>query len=157
MSSAPAIARSACSLALLFLVSTWSGEARAQLAVGNWARTDSTGMGMTLTVTACCNGGLRLAYHIPGVGNQPGTTMTVDSPMDGTDVPVLVNGKPSGETMAIKRVDALHMSGVVKMNGQLYGTSTSTMSADGKSVRTESIAHLPDGKTQKVIETWVRK
>src|SRR6185295_7627561 len=70
MSSAPAIARSACSLALLFLVSTWSGEARAQLAVGNWARTDSTGMGMTLTVTACCNGGLRLAYHIPGVGDQ---------------------------------------------------------------------------------------
>ena len=157
MSSAPAIARSACSLALLFLVLTWAGEARAQLAVGNWERTDAAGLGMTLTVSACCNGGLRLVYHIPAMGNQPAATMTVESPMDGTDVPTLVNGKPSGMTMAIKRVDALHMSGVVKMNGQLYGTSTSTMSADGKSVRTESIAHMPNGKTQKLIETWVRK
>ena len=147
----------AASLLALLLVLGWTGAARAQLAVGNWARTDSAGMGMTLTVEACCNGGLRLTYHVPAMGDQPAATLTVDSPMDGTEVPVLLNGKPSGETMAIKRVDAFHMSGVVKMNGQLFVTSSTTLAADGKSATTESITQMPGGKTQKVIETWVKK
>jgi hypothetical protein len=112
---------------------------------------------MTLTVEACCNGGLRLTYHIPAMGDQPAATLTVDSPMDGTEVPVLLNDKPSGETMALKRVDASHMSGVVKMNGQLFVTSSSTLAADGKSATTESITQMPGGKTQKVIETWVKE
>jgi hypothetical protein len=72
-------------------------------------------------------------------------------------VPVLLNGRPSGETMALKRIDASHMSGVVKMNGQLFVTSSSTLAADGKSATTESITQMPGGKTQKVIETWVKK
>lgn len=145
------------SLLALLLAFGWAGAARAQLAVGNWARTDSAGMGMTLTVEGCCNGGLRLTYHIPAMGDQPAATLTVDSPMDGTEVPVLLNGKRSGETMAIKRVDAFHMSGVVKMNGQLFVTSSSTLAADGKSATTESITQMPGGETQKVIETWVKK
>ena len=151
-----AITKAAARLALL-LVLSWAGAASAQLAVGNWARTDSAGLGMTLTVEACCNGGLRLTYHFPAMGDQPPATMTVDSPMDGTEVPVLLDGKPTGETMAIKRVDALHMTGVVKMNGQLYVTSSSALTADGKSATTESISQMPGGKTQKVIETWVKK
>ena len=148
--------RAACPLALLLALG-WASAARAQIAVGNWARTDSAGMGMTLTVEACCNGGLRLTYHIPAMGDQPAATLTVDSPMDGTEMPVLLNGKPSGETMAIKRVDAFHVSGVVKLNGQLFVTSSSTLAADGKSATTESITQVPGGKTQKVIETWVKK
>ena len=152
----PATARAIHPLAFL-LVLIWGGEANAQLAVGNWARTDPGGMGITLTVEACCNGGFRLTYHIPAMGDQPPATLTVDSPLDGTEVPVLLNGKPSGETMAIKRVDALHVNGVVKMNGQLLGTSSSTLSADGKSATTESIAEMSGGKKQKVIETWVKK
>jgi hypothetical protein len=135
----------------------WAGSANAQLAVGNWTRTDSAGLGITLTVETCCNGGLRLTYHIPAMGDQPAATLTVDSPMDGTEVPVLLNGRPSGETMALKRIDASHMSGVVKMNGQLFVTSSSTLAADGKSATTESITQMPGGKTQKVIETWVKK
>jgi hypothetical protein len=143
-------------LALLLAVG-WAGSANAQLAVGNWTRTDSAGLGITLTVETCCNGGLRLTYHIPAMGDQPAATLTVDSPMDGTEVPVLLNGRPSGETMALKRIDASHMSGVVKMNGQLFVTSSSTLAADGKSATTESITQMPGGKTQKVIETWVKK
>jgi hypothetical protein len=85
--------------------------------------------GITMTVEMCCNGGRRLVYYIPAVGNQPPVTMTVDSPMDGTEVPALIDGKPSGETMAIKRIDDRHVTGVVKMNGKPFGTSTSTISA----------------------------
>ncbi len=78
------------------------------------------------------------------MGNQPATTMTVNSPMDGTEAPALVGGKPSGETMAIKRVDAHRYSAVVKMNGKPFGTSNGTVSADGKTMTVESI--LPGGR-----------
>src|SRR5258706_2214274 len=81
-----------------------ANQARAQIGVGIWARTDAHGNGMTMTVEVCCNGGRRLIYRIPSPG-QPVTMMTVDSPMNGTEVPALVNGQPSGSTMAITRVD----------------------------------------------------
>ena len=81
---------------------------------------------MTMTVEACCRGGRKLTYRI----NMKGTNsiMTVESPFDGTAVPVLVDGKPSAETMAIKRVDDHHTTTVVKVSGQPYGTSKSTLS-----------------------------
>ena len=156
MTSHSAIARAIFPLAVL-LVLSWAGPANAQLAIGNWARTDPGGKGMTLTVEACCQGGLRLIYHLPAMGDQPPTDMTVDSPMNGTEVPVVMNGKPTGQTMAIKRVDAYHITGVVKYNGELTVTSSSTIAPDGKSARTESISHLSGEKTFTVIETWVRK
>jgi hypothetical protein len=60
--------------------------------------------------------------------------------MDGTEVPALLaGGKPSGETMAIKRLDDRHYEGVVKMDGKPVGTAKSTLSADGTSVQATSI------------------
>ena len=134
----------------------WASQANAQLGVGTWVRTDARGNGLTMTVETCCGGGPRLVYHVP-VPGQPPVTMTVDSPFDGTDVPALVGGKPSGETMAIKRLDDHHYSGVVKMNGQPFGTSNATLSADGKTITVESVQMFPGGKTEKTVETWVRK
>jgi hypothetical protein len=86
------------------------------------------------------------------MATQPATTLTVNSPMDGTEVPALVGGKPSGETMAIKRVDDHHYSAVVKMSGQQFGTSNGTLSAVGRTLTVESVS-----QAGKIIETWVRK
>ena len=87
----------------------WAGQVRAQLGVGTaWLRTDAQGKGIILTVEACCNGGLRFIWQIPSMGGQPASTLTVDSPMNGTEVPALIGGKPTGETMAIKRTDDRH-------------------------------------------------
>jgi hypothetical protein len=136
----------------------WASQAHAQFSVGStWVRTDSQGKGITMTLEACCNGGLRLVYQVPPVAGQPASTLTADSPMDGTEVPVLVGGKLSGETMAIKRVDAHHYSAVLKMGGKPFGTSNGTVSADGKTMTVEFIAQVPGGKAEKIIETWVRK
>jgi hypothetical protein len=130
-----------------------AGQLHAQLGVGTtWLRTDAQGKGIVLTVGACCNGGLRLTWQIPPVGGQPASTMTVDSPMNGTDVPALVGGKPTGETMAIKRVDDHHYNAIVKMNGQPFGTSNSTVSADNKTMTVDSVFG-----PQKTIEIWVRQ
>lgn len=131
----------------------WASYAYAQLGVGTWLRTDERGKGITVTVEMCCSGGRRLTYHIPAMGGQPPTTMTVESPFDGTDVPALVGGKPSGETMAIKRVDDHHYTAVVKMNGKPFGTSSSVLSADGRTLTVESVM----GGQEKTIETWVKK
>jgi hypothetical protein len=153
MRSVAATKRLICSVAFLSAVG-WASQAHAQIGVGTWVRTDAQANGLTMTVAACCNGGLRLIYHLVMPG-QPPATMTVDSPMDGTEVPVLLGGKPSGETMAIKRVDDRHYSAVVKMGGKLYGTSNGTLSPDGKTLTVESVT--PGGKDEKIIETWVRK
>lgn len=138
------------------LASSWSGQAHAQLGVGTaWIRTDAQGKGIILSVEACCNGGLRLTWQIPSMGGQPASTLSVDSPMNGTEVPALVGGKPSGETMAVKRVDDHHYSAIVKMNGQPFGTSNGTVSADNKTMTVEST--FGGSQAQKIIETWVRK
>ena len=39
------------------------------------------------------------------------TLLTLESRFDGSDAPVLMNGKPSGESMGIKRVDDHHLGG----------------------------------------------
>jgi hypothetical protein len=138
------------------LVLAWATAAWAQIFVGTWLRTDAGGKGITMTVERCCNGGLRLTYHIPSAGNQPAATMTVDSPMDGTEAPALIGGKPSGEMMAVKRIDDRHYTGVVKMAGQLMGTYNATISADGKMITNEGVVQM-GGTSQKVTETWVRQ
>jgi hypothetical protein len=85
--------------------------------------------------------------------------MLIESPFDGSERPVLVNGKPSGETMAITRVDDHHVSTVVKMNGKPFGTSKATLSADGKvlTVLNEFSASAGGNPTGKSTERWVRK
>jgi hypothetical protein len=130
---------------------------RAQISTGTWVRQSDTSAGGTLMMTAepCCNGGRRLSYRIKG-GDA---IMTIESPMDGRDVPVLAAGKPSGETMGIKRVDDYHTVTVLKMNGKTVGTSRSTLSADGKTLTVENeMTSTVGGQTVgKQTETWVRR
>ena len=141
-------------IATLLLILGWAGTAHAQLAVGEWVRTDAAGGGMSMTVAACCKGGYRLTYHVPIGNGQPPLILLVDLPLDGTEVPTLSAGKPTGQTMSAKRVDDHHYTGVVKQNGQPYLTSKATLSADGKSITVEDTLA---GSNQKVIETWAKK
>ena len=90
---------------------------------------------------------------------ESGHVMIVESPFDGQEVPVLLDGKPSGETMAIKRLDDHHTFTVVKMNGKEFGTSKATLSSDGKKITVEndfaaSVGGNPAGKH---TEVWVKK
>jgi hypothetical protein len=112
-----------------------------------------------MTVEPWGKDGLKLIYRL---ANQPGSPvmMTVESPMDGTDTPVVINGKPSGETMGIKRTDAHHSVTVLKMNGRQFGTSHATLSADFKTLTIENevtVAQAPGMPLGKTTETWVRK
>ena len=68
--------------------------------------------------------GRRLTFH-PAVG-QKTQTVTVESRFDGSDAPEVVDGKPNGETMALKRVDERRTTTVFKKNGKVFRTSTAT-------------------------------
>lgn len=131
----------------------------AQIGVGTWVRQATATMpgSMTMSVEACCRGGRRLSYHIGMQGTQ--TVLMVESPFDGTEVPVLMNGQPSGETMAIKRLDDHHLFTIVKMNGRPFATSKATLSADGRTLTVINDVSSPAGGQQagKSTEVWVRQ
>jgi hypothetical protein len=156
MKATSATVRSIGVLAFLVVVG-WTRQAHAQLAVGTtWIRTDAVGKGIVLNVESCCNGGLRLVYQIPPMGGQPASTMSIDSPMNGTEAPTLMAGKPSGQTMAIKRVDDHHLTAILKVNGQPTATYNGTVAPDNKSMTVEGVVGT-GSQALKVTETWVRK
>jgi hypothetical protein len=112
---------------------------------------------MTMTVEMCCGSGRRLTYRIAMNGNE--MIMVVESALDGTDASVLVGGKPSGETMAIRQIDDRHATAVLKMNGKVFGTAKGTLSADGKTltIDDEYTSAAAGQQVGKQTETWIRK
>ena len=126
----------------------------AQVGVGTWVRQnpDPTMGSMTMTVEVCCGGGRKLTYHFSISGTSH--VLTVESPFDGTEVPVLLDGRPSGETMAITRVDSHHTSTNLKMNGQPFGVSKATLSTDGKTLTVVNEMKATGGPQ---TEIWTKK
>jgi uncharacterized membrane protein YvbJ len=111
---------------------------------------------MTMKVEAWGRDKVKLTYRVKGVDNME---MTVVSDTKGGDAPILVNGKPTGETMAIKLTDKLHSTAVVKMNGKTMGTSKAEFSPDYKTLTVENdmsgmVGNTPQGKS---TEVWVRQ
>jgi len=147
--------RLAASIAVLGTIGSPS-MLHAQMGVGTWVRqaTASTST-MTMKVEACCGSGRRLTYHL-GKGT---VVLTLESRFDGSSAPVLINGKPSGETMEITRVDDHHTSTILKMNGKTFGTSKATLSADGKTltVINDLTSSAGGQKLGKSTEIWVRQ
>jgi hypothetical protein len=149
--------RLACGVAILALGAAKSLSA--QLEIGTWVRqsTDSMPGKMTMTIESCCNGGRRLTYHVDINGTA--TLLFVETKLDGNEAPVMMNGKPSGETMAITRVDAHHAATVLRMNGKPFGTSQATLSADGRTLTvlndfSSSVGSQTVGKS---TEVWVKQ
>jgi hypothetical protein len=130
----------------------------AQVELGTWVRKPTaTQPGMTMIVEACCNGGRRLTYRFTMDNKE--MRLTVESRLDGKDAPVLVDGKPSGETMAITRVDARHANAVLKMNGTFFGTAKGTLSQDAKTLTVVNDYSSSAGghAAGKYTEVWVKQ
>jgi hypothetical protein len=147
----------ACGIAMLGTLGS-AGSLYAQIGVGTWVKKDAASMTpMTMVVEPCCNGGRRLTYHLDI--NSSKTLLTIASPFDGSEAPVLINGKPSGETMAIKRMDAHHLFTVLKMNGKLFGTSKATLSPDEKLLTViNDVSSSTGGQAVgKSTEVWVKQ
>ena len=146
---------SASVIAVLFALASGS-SLQAQFSVGTWVQTAPM-KGLTMNVEDCCSGGRKLIFHI--TLGQKTQTMIVEARFDGSDAPVLVDGKPNGETMALKRVDERRTTTVFKRNGKVYRTSTTTESADRMTLTVENaFVDAGDGRvTGKMTETYARK
>ena len=133
-----------------------ASPAAADSPIGTWVKkTEANKPAITLTIDAWGNGKAKLTWHF----NRSAMVLTVVATMDGTDAPVLINGKPSGETMAIKLVDKRHSTTVIKMNGKPFGTSKGSYSEDFKTLTvendfSESVGGNAAGQS---TEIWIRK
>jgi hypothetical protein len=137
-----------------------SSIAPAQIAVGTWVKRGTSTGAMTMLVENAGTG-LRLTYRIvaaAGTATAP-IILTVTTGLDGKDAPVIINGKPSGETMAIRRIDATHTFALLKLQGSEFGRSTSEISPDGRILKVENdITAAAGGRSVgKQIEYWDRR
>jgi len=133
-----------------------SPAAAADSPIGTWVKKAEAGKpGMTLDIEQWSPGKAKLTWHIA----QANMVLTIVLPLDGTSAPLLINGKPSGETMSTKLVDKLHTTTIVKMNGKPFGTSKATFSADYRTMTVENDFSESVGGNQagKTTEVWRRK
>jgi hypothetical protein len=131
-----------------------ASPAAADSPIGTWVKKSEAGKpAMTLTIEEWRPGKAKLTWHIAKM------VLTLVSELDGSDAPLLIDGKPSGETMSIKLVDKRHAVATVKMNGKAFGTSKSTYSEDFKTLTVENDFSGSAGGNQagKSTEIWIRK
>ena len=143
-------------LALASLLAIASPAAADDSPVGTWVKKTEAGKPvMTLTIEEWGSNKAKLTWHL----KQPAMVMTVVSAVDGADAPVLVDGKPSGETMAIKLVDKRHSTTIVKINGKPFGTSKGSFSEDFKTLTVDNDFSGSAGGNAagKSTEIWIRK
>ena len=144
----------ACVVYLLSLSPIFGADS---LLVGTWVRRDTKEpIHITVKVEAA-SAGLKLTYTIITAQAPAGQVMTVLTQLDGKDAAAMVDGKPSGETMAIQSIDSRHTNAIVKMQGQQMGSSKSEISLDGKVLKSENTANGPDGKPATTVEYWDKK
>ena len=149
-----AIRRGLLTVALLICLVVLLPSLHAEVPVGTWVRrANQSGASATLVVEAA-GSGRKLTFTV-AIASGATFTMIVTTQLDGKDAPVYVNGKPSGETMAIRMVDDHHTINVIKMNGNPTNTQKSEFSADGKVIKVESTP-MVSGE-QSGTEYWDKK
>lgn len=142
---------------LVYLISLSPMFGTDSLPVGTWVRRDAKEpVHITMKVEAA-GAGLKLTYTIVSEQAPAGQIMTALTQLDGKDAPIMVDGKPSGQTMAIRSVDSRHAAAVLKVQGQQAGTSKSEVSLDGKVLKVENNTTGADGKPAIIVEYWDKK
>jgi len=142
---------------LAYLISLSPVIGADNLPVGTWVRREAQeGVHITMKVEAA-GAGLKLTYTISGGQTPVNQVLTVLTQLDGKDAPTMMDGKPTGQTMAIRSIDGRHTEGVVKFQGKQISTSKSEISPDGKVLKIENTAPGADGKPAVTVEYWDRK
>lgn len=103
--------------------------------------------------------GWKITYKVVGPGAPGASDTTIVTSLDGTDMPVLIDGKPSKQTMGISRVDGRHTVNIIKFGGKEIGISKAELSADGNLIRVETDypESNPGAPAGKQIQFWDRK
>jgi hypothetical protein len=144
-----AIAIALCLVAL-------GASAGGPIPTGTWIKRGETRAPMMMIVESA-GPGVKITYRIMGADGKPMNqyVMTVVTMLDGKEAVVVVDGKPSDETMAVKRIDDSHTFTVIKMQGKEFGTSKLEVSSDGKVLKVENHTASWAGQPEKdATEYW---
>ena len=142
--------------ALLLSLVAASPAFAASSPVGTWVKKDEAGKpGMTFTIEEWGPGKAKLTWRTAASK----MVLTLVSTLDGSPAPLMIDGKPSGETMAIKLIDKRHTTTTLQMNGKPFGSSKSAFSADFNTMTVENETAAPAGgnPSGKTTEIWIRK
>jgi hypothetical protein len=103
--------------------------------------------------------GWKVTYKVVGSGAAGASDTYIMTPLDGKDVPVLIDGKPSGQTMGITKIDSRHTVNVIKFKGKEIGVSKAELSTNGKviTVETDYSDSNPGAPAGKQIQYWDRR
>ena len=124
------------------------------LPTGTWVRRNPLPNGPIALTVEAAGSGRKLTYKFA----DPSNVMTIVTQLDGKDAPLLMNGQPSGQTMAIKLIDDRHTFAVVKFQGKETSTAKSELSADGKVLKVDNMTSSAGGAGQVVqVEYWDKK
>ena len=124
------------------------------LPTGTWVRRNPLPNGPIALTVEAAGSGRKLTYKFA----DPSNVMTIVTQLDGKDAPLLMNGQPSGQTMAIKLIDDRHTFAVVKFQGKETSTAKSELSADGKVLKVDNMTPSAGGAGQVVqVEYWDKK
>jgi hypothetical protein len=126
---------------------------------GTWVLSENPPGGRLVMTVEEVGTGWKLTYKLVGPTAAASTVSTVLTPLDGKEVPVLVNGEPSGQTMEIKKIDSRHTVTVMMFQGKERSVSKSEISPNGKvlTVETEYATTNPIGLAGKQVERWNRQ
>jgi hypothetical protein len=144
-----------------FLLSVPSLAQADMLSAGTWVqRGDGKSSRFIMTVEVA-GAGRRLTYRLllPDGTTSKDPVLTVETQFDGKDAPVLLNGSPTGETMAVRRIDGNHTVTIIKFQGREFGISKAELSADGRVVRIENDFSETHGMSSagKTIDYWDKR
>ena len=126
---------------------------------GTWVQRSGTKeFGMTMTAEDA-GPGCKLTYRASGTKAPPGGELVIVSMLDGKDAPNLLDGKPTGQTMAIRTIDSRHWVTVLKYQGKQTGISKGELSPDGKVLKSEDemAASGPNASAVKNVQYWDKR
>ncbi|MEP6934183.1 MAG: hypothetical protein ABI988_09630 [Nitrospirota bacterium] len=126
---------------------------------GTWVLSENAPGGRLMMTVEEVGAEWKLTHKVIGPTAPASTVSTILTPLNGKEVPVLVNGKPSGQTMRIQKIDSHHTVTVTMFQGKERSVSKSEISPDGKvlTVETEYPTSNPIGLAGKQIERWNRQ
>jgi hypothetical protein len=123
---------------------------------GTWVLREPPHEGRLIMTVEEVGTGWKLTYKVVGPDASGSTVSTVLTSLNGKDVPVLVNGKPSGQTMGIRRIDSRHTVTVLKFQGKETGISKAELSPNGKVLKVET-NYATSNPIGKEIQYWDRQ
>ena len=146
-------------LAIVLCLLSAGSAAWAQLPVGTWVKRPSATPPMIVTIEPA-GAGLKITYRMLGPDGKAIDNLgvlTVVTTLDGKEAPMMIDGKNSGQTMAILRTDANHASTIIKMQGKDFGRSTTELSPDGKTMKVENDLSAMNPSAGKQVEYWDKR